>query len=130
VALGGDCLARILIVEDNLDLLHTMSALLSDEHEVMMTDLGETALEMAQRQRPDLVMLDIQLPGIDGLETGRRLKDSVGPVPILVLSALAQSEDTQHILDSGCCDAYLAKPAPLAKIRAKVEELLGETRHA
>jgi DNA-binding response OmpR family regulator len=51
-------------------------------------------------------------------------------VPILVLSALAQSEDTQQILDSGCCDAYLAKPAPLAKIRAKVEELLGETRHA
>lgn len=123
-------MARILIVEDNLDLLHTMSELLSDEHEVMMTDLGETALEMARESRPDLVMLDIQLPGIDGLETGRRLKDSIGQVPILVLSALAQSDDARHIIESGCCDAYLAKPAPLSKIRAKVEELLGEPRHA
>lgn len=123
-------MARILIVEDNLDLLQTMSELLSDEHEVMTTDLGETALEIVERSRPDLVMLDIQLPGIDGLETGRRIKGSIGPVPILVLSALAQSDDTRHILESGCCDAYLAKPAPLAKIRAKVEELLGPTRAA
>ena len=123
-------MARILIVEDNLDLLRTMSELLSEEHEVMMTDLGETALEMAERDRPDLVMLDIQLPGIDGLETGRRLKGTLGPIPILVLSALAQNEDTRQILESGCCDAYLAKPAPLAKIRAKVEELLGNHRHA
>ncbi|HUF11862.1 MAG TPA: response regulator [Longimicrobiales bacterium] len=123
-------MARILIVEDNLDLLRTMSELLSDEHEVMMTDLGETALEMAERDRPDLVMLDIQLPGIDGLETGRRLKGTLGPIPILVLSALAQNADTRHILQSGCCDAYLAKPAPLAKIRAMVEELLGSHRHA
>lgn len=123
-------MARILIVEDNLDLLHTMSELLSDEHEVMTTDLGETALELAERNRPDLVMLDIQLPGIDGLETGRRLRDSIGHVPILVLSALAQNDDTQHILESGCCDAYLAKPAPLSKIRAKVDELLGDARSA
>lgn len=123
-------MARILIVEDNLDLLYTMSELLSEEHEVMTTDLGETALEMVIRDRPDLVMLDIQLPGIDGLETGRRIKGSIGPVPILVLSALAQNEDTRHILESGCCDAYLAKPAPLAKIRAKVEELLGPSRAA
>ena len=122
--------ARILIVEDNLDLLHTMSELLSDEHEVLMTDLGETALEIAERDRPDLVMLDIQLPGIDGLETGRRLKGTLGPVPILVLSALAQNEDTRHILESGCCDAYLSKPAPLSKIRAKVDELLADARHA
>ena len=123
-------MARILIVEDNLDLLYTMSELLSEEHEVMTTDLGETALEMVMKDRPDLVMLDIQLPGIDGLETGRRIKGSIGPVPILVLSALAQNEDTRHILESGCCDAYLSKPAPLAKIRAKVEELLGPTRAA
>ena len=122
-------MARILIVEDNLDLLHTMSELLSDEHEVLMTDLGETALEIAARDRPDLVMLDIQLPGIDGLETGRRLKGALGPVPILVLSALAQNEDTRHILESGCCDAYLSKPAPLSRIRAKVDELLADARH-
>ena len=121
--------ARILIVEDNLDLLHTMSELLSDEHEVLMTDLGETALEIAAQNRPDLVMLDIQRPGIDGLETGRRLKDTIGQVPILVLSALAQNEDTRHILESGCCDAYLSKPAPLSKIRAKVAELLADARH-
>jgi DNA-binding response OmpR family regulator len=123
-------LARILIVEDNLDLLYTMSELLSDEHEVMTTDLGETALEMVKENRPDLVMLDIQLPGIDGLETGRRIKGSIGPIPILVLSALAQTDDTRLILESGACDAYLSKPAPLAKIRAKVEELLGPTRAA
>lgn len=116
-------MARILIVEDNLDLLHTMSELLSEEHEVMTADHGERAVEMVEQDRPDLVMLDIQLPGIDGLETGRRIKHSIGPVPILVLSALAQSADPR-IREAGCCDAFLSKPAPLAKIRATVEELL------
>jgi CheY-like chemotaxis protein len=122
-------LARILIVEDNLDLLHTMSELLSAEHEVMATDHGERALEMATRDRPDLVMLDIQLPGIDGLETGRLIKSAIGPIPVLVLSARAQNGDAR-IQDTECCDAFLAKPAPLARIRAKVDELLGQPPHA
>ena len=122
-------MARILIVEDNLDLLHTMSELLSQEHEVMATDLGEHALEMVERERPDLVMVDIQLPGIDGLETGRRIKHAIGPVPVLVLSALGQNADPR-IRESGCCDAFLSKPASLAKIRAKVDELLREQRLA
>lgn len=122
-------MARILIVEDNLDLLRTMSELLAEEHEVMATDLGERAVEMVEQSRPDLVMVDIQLPGIDGLETGRRIKRSIGPVPILVLSALAQNQDPR-ILETGCCDAFLSKPAPLSKIRAKVDELLRDRPQA
>lgn len=95
----------------------------------MATDLGERAIEMVEQNRPDLVMVDIQLPGIDGLETGRRIKRSIGPVPILVLSALAQNQDPR-ILEAGCCDAFLSKPAPLSKIRAKVDELLRDRHRA
>ena len=96
-------MARILIVEDNVDLLTILRELLGQEHEVLTTRRGEDAVVEARSFDPDLVILDLQLPTMDGIETGRWIKRELG---------------------SGCCDAYLPKPATIDSIRARVSELL------
>jgi DNA-binding response OmpR family regulator len=118
--------ARLLIVEDNLDLLTILKEVLSTDFDVRTAQNGETAIEIARTFEPDLVLLDLQLPGIDGIETGRAIKSEAADrfVPILVLTALADVAEQAAILETGCCDAWMAKPAPLLTLRAKVDELL------
>jgi DNA-binding response OmpR family regulator len=118
--------ARILIVEDNPDLLAILKELLGQQYEVAAARRGEDAITIARTFKPDLVILDLHLPGIDGVETGKWIKRDLAPdfVPILALTALAGPNEKEAILSCGCCDAYMAKPASLPEIRAKVEELL------
>jgi len=120
--------ARVLIVEDNADLLSILKELLSQDYDVSTARTGEDAIDLAVSVQPDVVILDLQLPSMDGMEAGRWIKTRLAPrhVPILALTALAGAGDAEAILTCGCCDAYMAKPAPLAAIRSKVEELLGE----
>lgn len=119
-------MARILIVEDNAELLEILREVMSTEHEVITARRGEDAIVQARIHRPDLVILDLQLPLMDGIEAGRWIKRALAPrdVPVLALTALAQAGDAESVLRSGCCDAYLSKPTPLPEIRAIVEELL------
>jgi DNA-binding response OmpR family regulator len=118
-------MAGILIVEDNRDLATILRELLSTEHEVRVAWRGEDAVRMARERVPDLVIMDLQLPGMNGIQTGRWIKQEAD-VPILVLTALASAGDPEAVLASGCCDAYMAKPASLQEIRRKVNELLVE----
>ncbi len=122
-------MAGILIVEDNRDLAAILRELLSQEHEVRTARRGEDALRMVRERAPDLVIMDLQLPGMNGIETGRWIKQQMA-VPILVLTALASAGDPEAVLASGCCDAYMAKPASLAELRRKVNELLAERTHS
>lgn len=125
-------MARIMIVEDNPDLLMILRDLLSAEHDVATARRGEEAVDMAPSFRPDLVILDLQLPSMDGIEAGRWIKRQLAPkrVAILALTALAQDGDPEAVLGSGCCDSYMAKPASLDEIRARVNELLAGRRVA
>lgn len=122
----------ILIVEDNADLLSILKQLLSRKYRVFAARRGEEGIELAREHRPELVILDLGLPAMDGIETGKWIKRELGDaVAILVLTALAGKGDPEAVLDSGCCDAYMAKPAPLASIENKVAELLeGRTKAA
>lgn len=115
---------KVLIIEDNADLLRILEQLLSAEYEVTTARRGEDGVQIATSLRPDLVILDLQLPQMDGIEAGRWIKREVENVRILVLTALAGPGEADAILASGCCDAYMAKPAPLAEIRSRVTELL------
>jgi two-component system, cell cycle response regulator DivK len=117
---------KILIVDDNADLIGILRELLSRDFDVITARTGEDSILIAERELPDLVIMDLQLPGMDGMEAGRWIKAKLAParVPILALTALAGNGDPETILKCGCCDAYLAKPAPLSSIRAKVEEML------
>lgn len=116
---------RVLIVEDNVDLLAILAELLSTEYDVVTARRGEEGVALAIALQPDIVILDLQLPQMDGIEAGRWIKREVAHVRILVLTALAGKGDPEAILASGCCDAYMSKPASLDAIRTNVADLLG-----
>jgi DNA-binding response OmpR family regulator len=119
-------MAKILVVEDDIDLLAVLRELLGSEHEVRTARRGEDAIAGVRAFGPDLVIVDLQLPSMDGIETGRWIKRELEPreVPILALTALSQAGDPEAILRSGCCDAYMSKPASIDSIRQRVAELL------
>jgi DNA-binding response OmpR family regulator len=126
-----DAQPRVLIIEDNPDLLNILQQLLSEEYVVAIARRGEDGVKLASEFRPDVVILDLQLPKMDGIEAGRWIKQELGAqVRILVLTALAGKGDPEKIMESGCCDAYMSKPAPLDSIRAKVSELLSSGSRA
>ena len=103
---------RILVVEDNqlsLTLLHQL--LNVHGYEILQTPEGWTAVDLARDQQPDLILMDIGLPDICGLDVTRLLKqdDHTKTIPIIAVTAYAMPGDEKKALDSGC-DAYIAKP--------------------
>ncbi|HSJ06051.1 MAG TPA: response regulator [Longimicrobiales bacterium] len=116
---------KVLIIEDNADLLGILRQLLSTEYDVSTARRGEEGVALAVSVRPDVVILDLQLPCMSGMEAGRWIKREVGPVPILVLTALTDPAATEAVMRSGCCDSFMSKPASLHSIRSRVAELMG-----
>jgi two-component system alkaline phosphatase synthesis response regulator PhoP len=113
----------ILIVEDERNLCHLIRDNLKEQgYGVLLAFDGASALAMAKDTAPDLVILDIMLPGIDGLEVCRRLRqDSI--VPILMLTARAEEIDRVLGLELGA-DDYLTKPFSMRELKARVRALL------
>ena len=113
----------ILIVEDGRNLCHLIRDNLQEQgYQVLQAFDGPSALTMAQDAKPDLVILDIMLPGMDGLEVCRRLRlDSI--VPILMLTARAEEIDRVLGLELGA-DDYLTKPFSMRELKARVRALL------
>ncbi|MDE3075703.1 MAG: response regulator transcription factor [Chloroflexota bacterium] len=114
---------RILVVDDDEKITNLLRRALS--YEGYLPDIardGQGALSMALEHHPDLVILDIQLPGIDGLEVCRRLRKG-GDQPILMLTARDEVSDRVQGLDSGA-DDYLVKPFALEELLARVRALL------
>ncbi len=103
---------KILIVEDNPDNMSLVVFLLqSAGHTVLTAMNAEVGLALAGEQVPDLVLMDIQLPGMDGLEATRQLKRdaATSAIPVIALTALAMKGDEERIRGAGC-DGYVAKP--------------------
>ncbi len=118
---------RILVVEDDLTLLETLEYNLSGEgYEVLSAADGRTALEMARQEEPDLIVLDIMLPGLDGFEVCRILRRETS-VPILMLTARAEEVDRVVGLEMGA-DDYLTKPFSMREFMARVKALLRRVR--
>jgi two-component system response regulator MprA len=115
--------AAILVVEDDRRMAAFLDrALTYAGYRVMMAEDGERALVAAEERAPDLVVLDVMLPGIDGLEVARRLRAGNG-VPILMLTAREGLDDRIEGLDAGA-DDYLAKPFALQELLARLRALL------
>lgn len=117
---------RILVVEDhelNMDLL---VQLLEDEYEVLTATDGAAGVEMAERERPDLILMDLSLPIIDGWEATRRIKanDRLKHIPIIALTAHAMLGDAEKALACGC-DGYMTKPLDEDLLFEKLDQLLG-----
>jgi CheY-like chemotaxis protein len=119
-------MARILLVEDN-DMNRDMLSrrLQRRGHEVLMAADGMQAILMAESEAPDLILLDMSLPLIDGWEAARRLKASpnTARVPIVALTAHAMAGDREKALAAGC-DEYATKPVDFPLLTAKIDAIL------
>jgi two-component system cell cycle response regulator DivK len=105
-------MARVLIVEDNpANMTLAVFLLESAGHAVLIARDAETGLTLAREQQPDLILMDIQLPGMDGLEATAILKrdEATRAIPVIALTALAMKGDEERIRAAGC-DGYIAKP--------------------
>ena len=121
--------SRILIVEDDPRLAATLQrVLLAEGHDVEAAGDGNEALRRARDRPFDLVVLDIMLPGLDGISVCKRLR-ATGPIPILLLTALGGTEERVRGLDSGA-DDYLVKPFAYEELLARTRALLRRTAPA
>ena len=120
---------RILVIEDEPKISSLIKrGLIYEGHEVSVADNGEQGLELARESPPDLVILDVMLPGIDGFEVCRRLR-TAGDVSILMLTARDNVNDKVRGLDAGA-DDYLTKPFAFNELNARVRALLRRRRPA
>jgi two-component system cell cycle response regulator DivK len=118
---------RILMVEDTEDNRQILRDLFANtDYELIEAADGASGVAMAQTHKPDLILMDIQLPGLDGYEATRRIKaePALRHVPIIAVTSYALSGDEAKARDAGC-DAYVAKPFSPRLLLAKVNELLG-----
>jgi two-component system, cell cycle response regulator DivK len=117
---------KILLVEDNEMNRDMLSRRLQRKgYEVVLALDGQSGVEMSQTQAPDLVLMDMSLPVLDGWEATRRFKTdaSTRHIPIIALTAHAMSSDREKALEAGC-DDYDTKPVELPRLLAKIEALL------
>jgi two-component system, cell cycle response regulator DivK len=118
---------KVLLVEDN-EMNRDMLArrLQRKGYEVVIAVDGSEGLAVAEREKPDLILMDMSLPEIDGWEATRRLKaaDSTRHIPVIALTAHAFAEDRDKALRAGC-DEFDTKPVELPRLLEKMEKLLG-----
>jgi CheY-like chemotaxis protein len=120
-------MAKILLVEDNEMNRDMLSRRLERRgYEVVIAVDGQQGVDLAQSSSPDLILMDMSLPVIDGWEATRQLKsmDRMKAVPIIALTAHAMSGDREKALEAGCND-YDTKPIELPRLLGKIEALLG-----
>jgi len=116
----------ILVIEDQEDNRRIMRDLFTSAgYEVIEAINGEEGVTSAETHRPDLILMDIQLPGIDGYETTRRIKANpdLSAITIIAVTSYALSGDDAKAFEAGC-DAYVAKPFSPRELLAKVREFL------
>ena len=121
--------AKILHVEDNASNRKIARDLLGSRgHQVVEALDGEEALAAAERERPDLILMDVQLPRVSGLEATRRIKarPDLSHIPIVAVTSFALSGHDQQAYAAGC-DRYVAKPYKPRELLRIIEELLGGT---
>jgi CheY-like chemotaxis protein len=119
-------MAKILLVEDNEMNRDMLSRRLERRgHSVVMAEDGQRGVDLARSELPDLILLDMSLPVIDGWEAARRIKaeQATNAIPIIALTAHAMAGDREQALQAGC-DDYDTKPVELKRLLTKIESLL------
>lgn len=118
----------VLIVEDNeLNMKLFNDLLEAHGYATLKTANGVEAIELARRHHPDLILMDIQLPEVSGLEVTKWIKEdeAIRDIPVIAITAFAMKGDEERILEGGC-EAYLSKPISVAKFLATVRQYLGD----
>jgi len=117
---------RILVVEDNETNMYLIRFMLEKNgYEVIEAGDGAVGVELAVKEKPDLIIMDIQLPGIDGLEATKRIRASEadGDIPIIALTSFAMAGDRERALAAGCT-GYIEKPINPETFMAEIEKYL------
>jgi len=117
---------RILVVEDNETNMYLIRFILTKNgYEVLEAETGEKGVELALKEKPDLIIMDIQLPGIDGLEATKRIRESKaeGAVSIVALTSYAMAGDKEKSIAAGCT-GYIEKPINPETFIAEIEKYL------
>ena len=116
---------RVLIIEDNEDNLSLIRLLLERaEYEVLAATDGIIGLEIAGKERPEIILLDLAMPEMDGWEVAQELKANIltQDIPIIVITAHALPKDRERAFEAGC-DAFIVKPFSVAKLIDEIEKL-------
>ena len=118
---------RVLIVEDNdlnMKLFHDL--LEAHGYDILQTKDGMEALQLARQHHPDLILMDIQLPEVSGLEVTKWIKedDDLKAIPVIAVTAFAMKGDEEKIRNGGC-EAYIAKPISVTNFLETIERVLG-----
>ncbi len=122
---------RVLCVEDNDSNMRLVSRIVeAEKHEFLRAADGQAALDVIRSQRPDLVLLDINIPGVDGLEIARRLKgdSTLASIPVVATTANVLVGDRERCLEAGC-DEYLPKPLDVRELQGILRAYLGQPNH-
>lgn len=123
----GQTRKKILIVEDNeLNMKLFNDLLEAHGYAVLQTRDGLSALELAREHRPDLILMDIQLPEVSGIEVTKWLKedDSLKHIPVIAVTAFAMKGDEEKIREGGC-EAYISKPISVMSFLATIDQFAG-----
>ncbi len=130
-ALGDDAPPTLLLVDDVPSNLEILREILKDEYRLLAATTGAQALELARLHSPDLILLDVSMPGIDGYEVCEQLRNdpSTRGLPVIFVSALAETDDEARGFEVGGLD-YLAKPLRPLIVRARVRNQIQLKRHA
>jgi two-component system, cell cycle response regulator DivK len=123
-------MAKVLYVEDNPDNMQLVQRVITAlNHQFLWAIDGLSGVSMAETEHPDLILLDINLPDIDGYEVARRLRANKNNlyVPIIAITANALKGDAEKALSAGC-DVYMSKPVNIRELRAHVVGLLSDSR--
>jgi two-component system cell cycle response regulator DivK len=121
-------MATVLVIEDNPANMKLASLLLRNAgHAVLCAVDAESGLTLARADQPDLILMDIQLPGMDGLAATALLKQdpATAGIPVIALTAMAMKEDQEKTKVAGC-DAYIAKPLRFRELYAAIDSLLAK----
>jgi two-component system cell cycle response regulator DivK len=122
-------MARILIIEDNaVNMKLAVMLLETAGHTALVATDAEVGVALARAERPDLILMDVQLPGMDGLAATALLKadDRTRTIPVIALTALAMKGDEERIREAGC-DGYIAKPMRYQEFLATVAARIATT---
>ncbi len=119
---------RILVVDDEPDFVETVEFFLSgSDYQVFVAKNGKEALEMVKTERPDLVVLDVMMPEMDGMEACERLKKdpTTNSIPIIMLTAKGRKEDVVDAIAAGA-NSYIVKPFNLSELVERIEKVLSD----
>lgn len=122
---GGDEQCRLLVIEDNSDIAAYIGSQFADRYAISYAENGREGLEKAQKLVPDLIITDLMMPGMDGLEVCRQVRSNeiINHIPIIVVTAKITEEERIEGIAAGA-DAYLSKPFNADELRTRVEKLL------